>query len=139
MPLIGNWRFAIADALNMLFSGRRSMDSHELEQRTKNFSVNVIRFVAALPKNKKADVLGYQLLKSATSIRTNFKEAARTESKADFMLKLGMIEKEANETGHWLELVKKTFVKNNEVVESLSKECRELLALFSASEKGRGR
>jgi four helix bundle protein len=115
------------------------MNSREMDEKTKIFSVNVIRFVAAFPKNKKADVLGYQLLKSATSIRTNYKEAVRTESKTDFLLKLGVVEKEANETEHWLELVKKTFVKNSEVVESLSKECRELLALISASERGKGR
>jgi hypothetical protein len=43
------------------------MDRAELEKWTKEFALRVVRFVAGLPKNKVADVLGYQVLKSATS------------------------------------------------------------------------
>jgi four helix bundle protein len=111
------------------------MDSKELEERTKNFSVNIIRFVAKFPRNKAADVVSYQLLKSATSIGANYREATRAESKADFIHKIGLVEKEANETVYWLELVKETFVKNDPTIETLSKECHELLAIFAASGK----
>ena len=48
------------------------MDKTELEKRTKIFAIRVIKFVAKLPKNKAADVLGYQLLKSGTSIGANY-------------------------------------------------------------------
>lgn len=44
------------------------MDKVDLERRTKAFALRVIRFVAALPKNRVTDVLGYQLLKAGTSI-----------------------------------------------------------------------
>ena len=44
------------------------MDKFELEKRTKKFAVSVIRFVQDLPKDKTSDVLGYQLLKSGTSV-----------------------------------------------------------------------
>lgn len=47
------------------------MDKKELEKRTKIFAIKVIRFVSKLPKNKAADVLGYQLLKSGTSVGAN--------------------------------------------------------------------
>ena len=43
------------------------MDRRELEERPKLFALRVIRFVAELPKNKVADVLGYQLLRSGAS------------------------------------------------------------------------
>ena len=111
------------------------MDRRELEDRTKDFAVNVIQFVATFPRNKAADVVGYQLLKSATSIGANYREATRAESKADFIHKIGVVEKEANETSYWLELVKETFVKNDPTVETLSKECHELIAIFTASGK----
>ena len=74
------------------------MDRRELEERTKNFSINVIQLVATLQKNKATDVISYQILKSATSIGANYREAARAESKADFIHKIGVVEKEASET-----------------------------------------
>ena len=63
------------------------MDKHDLEFRTKAFALRVIRFVSELPKNKASDVMGYQLLKSATSIGGNYREANRAESKSDFIHK----------------------------------------------------
>ena len=57
------------------------MDRWELEARTKAFALRVARFVAQLPKNKVADVLGYQLLRSGTSVGANYREAARAESR----------------------------------------------------------
>jgi four helix bundle protein len=80
------------------------MDKTELEKRTKIFAIKVIRFVAKLPKNKTTDVLGYQLLKSGTSIGANYREANRAESRNDFMHKIGVVSKEAAETQYWLEL-----------------------------------
>jgi four helix bundle protein len=47
------------------------MDKRELEKRTKTFALRVVRFVSGLPKSKVTDVLGYQLLKSGTSIGAN--------------------------------------------------------------------
>ncbi len=47
------------------------MDKKELEKRTKKFALEVIRFVADLPKNKITDVMGYQFLKAGTSIGAN--------------------------------------------------------------------
>lgn len=79
------------------------MDKTELEKRTKIFAIKVIRFVAKLPKNKTTDVLGYQLLKSGTSIGANYREANRAESRNDFMHKIGVVSKEAAETQYWLE------------------------------------
>ena len=86
-----------------------------VEERTKIFSTNVIQLVTTLPKNKAADVISYQILKPATSIGANYREAARAESKADFIHKIGVVEKETNETLYWLELIKESLVQNNSV------------------------
>jgi four helix bundle protein len=77
---------------------------NELESRTKGFALNIIKFVSNLPKNKITDVLGYQLLKSGTSIGANYREARRAESPDDFIHKIAIVEKEASETKYWLEL-----------------------------------
>ena len=110
------------------------MDSRELEERTKIFSIKVIKLISTLPKNKAADVISYQLLKSATSIGANYREATRAESKADFIHKIAVVEKEANETLYWLELVKESLLQNDNV-DYLLKESDELLAIFVASGK----
>jgi hypothetical protein len=57
------------------------VNKEELERRTKEFALRVVRFVAALPKNKVTDVLGYQLLKAATFIGANYREANRAVSR----------------------------------------------------------
>ena len=81
------------------------MDRWELEARTKGFALRVVRFVAELPKNRVAEVLGHQLLRSGTSVGANYREAARAESRNDFVHKVGVVEKEAAETEYWLELI----------------------------------
>jgi four helix bundle protein len=111
------------------------MDRRELEERTKIFSINVIQLVTTLPKNKATDVISYQILKSATSIGANYREAARAESKADFIHKIGVVEKEASETIYWLELIKESLVPNDNTIDNLLKECHELLAIFVVSGK----
>jgi four helix bundle protein len=81
------------------------MNKIELERRTKEFSLILIRFLESLPKNYLGETLGRQLLKSGTSIGANYREANRAESKADFIHKLAIVEKEASETLYWLELM----------------------------------
>ena len=61
------------------------MNKKVLEDRTKRFSLDVIRFWETLPKNYICEVMGRQLLKSGTSLCANYREANRAESKADFI------------------------------------------------------
>jgi four helix bundle protein len=108
------------------------MDKRELEQRTKNFALRIVNFVSEMPKNKVTDVLGYQLLKSATSIGANYREANRAESKEDFIHKIAIAEKEASETQYWLELCQEADLGDLEKRTLLLKESSELLAIFTA-------
>jgi four helix bundle protein len=109
------------------------MDSKELERRTKHFALRVVRFVAALPRNKVADVIGYQLVKAGTSIGANYREANRAESRADFIHKVGIVEKEAAETQYWLELCDDAEIGEPAERRWLLGESGELLAIFSSS------
>lgn len=59
------------------------MNREDLEKRTKQFALQVIRFVSDLPKSKATDVMGHQLLKSGTSIGAKQREASRAESLGD--------------------------------------------------------
>ena len=61
----------------------------DLRERTKTFALRSVRIFSALPKTPEAQVLGKQLLRSGTSIGTNYREAFRARSKAEFIAKCG--------------------------------------------------
>ena len=103
----------------------------DLEHRTKRFALAVIKFTQRLPRTREADVLGKQLLRSATSIGANYREANRGVSRADFTNKIGTVQKEAAETQYWLELLMESDIEKQKSV-SLHKEASELLAIFTS-------
>src|SRR5436190_19984273 len=107
----------------------------DLEMRTKRFALDVIRLVSSLPRTKEADVLGKQLLRSATSIGANYREANRGVSRADFANKIGTVQKEASETQYWIELLIKAGIGARDSAQDLHKEPSELLAIFTAIRK----
>jgi four helix bundle protein len=94
---------------------------------------SVVRFISALPKNKVTNVLGYQLLKSGTSIGANYREANQAESRKDFIHKIALVEKEAAETQYWLELCIEADIGNPEERQWLLQESGELLAIFTSN------
>src|SRR3982750_206489 len=103
----------------------------DLEKRTKQFSLQLIKFTASLPRNREADVLGKQLLRAGTSIGANYREANRGVSRADFANKIGTVQKEASETQYWLELfIDSDLLKTPPTV--LHAEATELLAIFTS-------
>src|SRR5437764_11422061 len=102
----------------------------DLERRTKQFAVRVIDFVSKLPRSMTGDVLTRQLLRSATSIGANYREANRGVSRADFSNKIG-VQKEAAETQYWIELLIESKIGSEDTVFALLKESTELLAIFT--------
>jgi len=105
----------------------------DLEIRTKRFALTVIALMSELPKNKAADVIGYQLLRSGTSIGANYREASRALSRDDFIHKIGICEKEAAETQYWLELLIESGLAAKDMCKTLHAEVSELLAILVAS------
>jgi len=104
----------------------------DLEQRTKSFSLAVIKFTAGLPRSREADILGRQLLRAATSIGANYREANRGVSRADFANKIGTVQKEASETVYWIELFLDSGIAATDPAKNLHKESFELLSIFTA-------
>jgi four helix bundle protein len=109
------------------------MDRTELEKRTKEFALRVVKFVASLPKNRITDILGYQLVKSGTSIGANYREANRAESRKDFVHKIGIVEKECSESQYWLEIFEESNIGDTEERRWLLRESGELLAIFTTT------
>jgi four helix bundle protein len=104
----------------------------DLEQRTKRFSLAVIKFTTSLPRSRAADVLCRQLLRSATSIGANYREANRGVSRADFVNKIGTVQKEASETLYWIELLVESGIAPAPRAKEIHQESSELLAIFTA-------
>ena len=102
----------------------------ELESRTLEFAIRVAAFVDLLPRTSAGWTLGRQLLKSATSIGANYREAGRAESKADFIHKVAIAEKEASETEYWLMICERTFPERIDTPRLID-ESRQLLAILT--------
>ena len=79
-----------------------------LRERSFSFAVRIVKFVQSLEDNRKGWVLSRQLLKSGTSIGANIREAHFAQSTADYVSKLSIALKEAEETAYWLELMRAT-------------------------------
>lgn len=111
----------------------------ELEGRTLEFSLRVIAFVAVFPKTPTGWTVAQQLVKSATAIGANYREAQRAESKPDFIHKIGIAEKEASETEYWLLICERASLGTSEVSRLLG-EARELTAILTTiGRKAKGR
>jgi four helix bundle protein len=111
------------------------MEADELKRRTKDFALQIIRLVESLPRSRSADVIGQQILRSATSTGANYRAACKARSRADFISKITVVEEEADESQYWLELLADSGILKREQVDSLMREANELTAIFTASGK----
>ncbi len=111
------------------------MDEQQFKDRTKRLSVDVIRVVEQLPRNRVAEVLGTQLLRAATSIGANYRAACRGRSIAEVIAKLGIVEEEADEALYWMELLAETTIALTAQLAPLISETNEILAMTVASKK----
>jgi len=109
------------------------MDSNELKQRTKSFALRVINLVSALPDERSTEMMGRQLLRSATSVGANYRAACRAKSTADFISKMGTVEEEADECMYWMELLSETKLVQAEKLKPLMTEANELVAITVSS------
>jgi four helix bundle protein len=111
------------------------MRNHELELRTKQFALRVVRMYGKLPRRDEARVLGHQALRSGTSVAANYREASRARSKAELLSKLGTVEQELDETMLWLELLVESEIVAAPKMAGLLAETDELLRIVVASIK----
>jgi four helix bundle protein len=105
-------------------------EPEELGKRTRRFALAVIRLFVALPKSAVGYVLGRQLLRSATSVGAQYREARRAKSKADFVSKMEGALQELDGSGYWLELMREAGVARTEVLARLEAEADELISIF---------
>lgn len=103
------------------------MKENAIQTKSFTFAVRIVRLYKHLSEKKKEFVLSKQLLRSGTAIGALVREATQAESKADFIHKMAIALKEANETQYWILLLKETDYLTTAEAESILVDNRELL------------
>lgn len=94
------------------------------------FGIRIVKVCRHLQEQKSEYVLSKQLLRSGTAIGALVKESEFAESKADFIHKLSIALKEANETKYWLLLLVKSNYFEDKAYQSIDEECKALIRLL---------
>ncbi len=108
------------------------MNDDKLSNQSLEFAVSIIDLVKNL-KLQKESIISNQIGRSGTSIGANIREARYAHSKADFISKLQIALKEANETGYWLELLFRTNYIDEVMFKRLNSECVSIRAMLVSS------
>lgn len=111
------------------------MDESEFKDRTRKFGLDVIRLLQALPRDRMTEVIGKQLLRSATAVGANYRSARRGRSIADLISKLSIVEEEADESIYWIDLLMESGIVSSNQASYLINEGNEIVAMTVASIK----
>jgi four helix bundle protein len=103
-----------------------------LKDKSFAFALRSIKCYQFLQDEKKEYILSKQLLRCGTSIGANIREGEQAQSKIDFIHKLSVALKEANETAYWLELLNKSNYLDQKIFNSIYVDCTELLKLLTS-------
>ena len=106
-----------------------TMDSI-IQQKSRDFAIRIIGCYKYLIEEKHEQVMSKQLLRCGTSIGANTRESKNAQSRMDFLNKLNIALKEADETEYWLDLLHETKYLDDKQFESLHSDCKELIAIL---------
>jgi len=129
---VSSLTIALYFAMIKMKEGEHSMRNDQLSVQSTDFAVSIINLVKYL-KGKHESVISNQIGRSGTSIGANIREAQYAHGKADFVAKLQIALKEANETGYWLELLHKTNYISEEEYKSLDFACASIRVMLVSS------
>jgi len=112
------------------------MDKFELQNRTKHLAIRVIKLTKTFPLSQEGKVISNQIIRSGTSVASNYRAACRAKSPKDFISKMGIVEEESDETLFWLEIIEELqMTKEIEELKAIKKEANEILSITVASIK----
>jgi four helix bundle protein len=109
------------------------MNVTDLKLRTKQYALRVIRLVRSLPQEPVANVIGKQLVRSGTSVGANYRASCRAKSRADFVVKMNIVEEECDESLYWMELLIESGLVTESKLQSLMSEGDEILSIVVRS------
>ena len=103
-----------------------------MREKSYALAVRMVKLYQYLCEQKQEYVMSKQLLRSATSVGANVREASQGQSKADFTAKMSIALKEVNETEYWLELLRDTDYLSELEYQSIQNDCSEVARLLTA-------
>ena len=103
-----------------------------IQAKSRDFAIRIIHCYQFLTEEKKEFVMSKQLLRCGTSIGANTRESKNAQSKNDFLNKLNIALKEADETDYWMDLLHATNYLDDEMYESLNIDCNEIIKILTA-------
>ena len=104
-----------------------------LAELSKNFALRIIKLHKFLREERQEYVISNQIGRSGTSIGANIHEAQYAQGRRDFISKLEIALKEANETGYWLELLYRTNYIDEDRYQSMKEQCASIRVMLIAS------
>ncbi|MBW1834598.1 MAG: four helix bundle protein [Deltaproteobacteria bacterium] len=108
------------------------MKKNIIKEKSFAFALRIVKLNRFLSEEKREFVLSKQLLRSGTAIGALVREAEHAESKADFIHKMAIALKEANETDYWVELLYQSKIIDKTGFESIKPDITELLKLLTS-------
>lgn len=106
-----------------------------LKEKSYAFAISIVKLSQFLQTEKKEYVLSKQLIRSGTSIGALIREAEFGQSKLDFIHKMSIALKEANETEYWLCILKDTGYIELNLFESIQNDVKEIIAMLVSTVK----
>ena len=106
-------------------------ENNVVMEKAMAFAIRVVNLYKLLC-DRREYVLSKQLLRSGTAIGALLKESEHAQSRADFVSKLSIALKEANESDYWIELLYKTDYLSEKEFRSMIKDCEDLLKLLAS-------
>ncbi len=106
-----------------------------LRDRTKYFAIEIYRFIKNLTISYEDRVIARQLLRSSSSVASNYRAACRSRSEAEFYSKICIVLEEADETLFWLEVIIEAEIANNFTSMDLAGKATEFVKIFSSMRK----
>lgn len=104
-----------------------------LKDKTFTFAIRSVKLYQYLVETKKESVISKQILRSGPSIGANYRESQNAESTNDFIHKLGIAQKECDESMYWLELLLATELIEQKMFDSIYKDAYELLKMLKSA------
>ena len=102
-----------------------------IQDKSRDFAIRIVKCYKYLTEQQKEWVLSKQLLRCGTSIGANTRESRNAQSRLDFLSKLNVALKEADETEYWLDIIHASGYIDDVMYESLEKDCSELVPFWS--------
>ncbi|WP_175620802.1 four helix bundle protein [Chryseobacterium schmidteae] len=108
------------------------MDFNQIfRDRTKNFSISIIKSLSPLPYSDAVSIIRKQIIRSATSVAANYRAVSRARSEKERFAKICIVVEEIDETQLWLEIIEELEYVDSEKLSAIKSECEELVKVMT--------